>query len=325
MRAQFFGPERVDHPDHRAARGRAIRASSAPSTSTSATPTASIASSREHAAVARAHRPHRRAAVARLGRLGAARRTSPSTPTARSTCSRPRAATSPTRRSSSPRRTRSTATGPTSCRSWSSTTRLELPEDHEYFGGIARDDVDRPHPALALRRVEGGRRRARAGVRPLLRDADGLLPRRLPDRSGARGAKLHGFLAYLMRCTVTGEPYTIFGYGGKQVRDNIHAADVVRAFEAFHAGPAQRGGLQPRRRPRQRDLDARGDRGLRAHRRPRARVHPVRRRPHGRPPLVDLRPRRLPGRLSRLGHHVRPRAHAVARSTTRTWSSGRAA
>jgi CDP-paratose 2-epimerase len=51
------------------------------------------------------------------------------------------------------------------------------------------------------------------------------------------GAQLHGFLAYLMRCTVTGEPYTVFGYGGKQVRDNIHAVDVVRAFSAFHAAP----------------------------------------------------------------------------------------
>lgn len=51
------------------------------------------------------------------------------------------------------------------------------------------------------------------------------------------GAQLHGFLAYLMRCTVTGTPYTVFGYEGKQVRDNIHAYDVVRAFAAFHAAP----------------------------------------------------------------------------------------
>ena len=43
-----------------------------------------------------------------------------------------------------------------------------------------------------------------------------------------------------MRCTVTGEPYTVFGYGGKQVRDNIHSADLVRAFEAFHASAARR-------------------------------------------------------------------------------------
>jgi CDP-paratose 2-epimerase len=51
------------------------------------------------------------------------------------------------------------------------------------------------------------------------------------------GAKLHGFLSYLMRCTMTGDPYTVFGYGGKQVRDNIHSADLVAAFEAFHRAP----------------------------------------------------------------------------------------
>ncbi len=51
------------------------------------------------------------------------------------------------------------------------------------------------------------------------------------------GAKLHGFLAYLMKCTVTGTPYTVFGYGGKQVRDNIHCADLIAAFAAFHGAP----------------------------------------------------------------------------------------
>jgi CDP-paratose 2-epimerase len=51
------------------------------------------------------------------------------------------------------------------------------------------------------------------------------------------GTRLHGFLSYLMRCTVTGERYAVYGYGGKQVRDNLHSADLVRAFEAFHAGP----------------------------------------------------------------------------------------
>src|SRR5205085_10478931 len=51
------------------------------------------------------------------------------------------------------------------------------------------------------------------------------------------GAQLHGFLSYLMRCTMTGDPYTVFGYGGKQVRDNIHSADLVAAFEAFHRSP----------------------------------------------------------------------------------------
>ncbi|HRW03983.1 MAG TPA: NAD-dependent epimerase/dehydratase family protein [Caldilineaceae bacterium] len=51
------------------------------------------------------------------------------------------------------------------------------------------------------------------------------------------GAQLHGFLAYLMKCTVTGSPYTIFGYQGKQVRDNIHSGDLIRAFHAFFQSP----------------------------------------------------------------------------------------
>lgn len=51
------------------------------------------------------------------------------------------------------------------------------------------------------------------------------------------GAQLHGFLAYLMKCTATGTPYTVFGYKGKQVRDNIHSADLVNAFYHFFQNP----------------------------------------------------------------------------------------
>jgi CDP-paratose 2-epimerase len=51
------------------------------------------------------------------------------------------------------------------------------------------------------------------------------------------GAQLHGFLSYLMRCTVLDEPYVVFGYGGKQVRDNIHSADLISAIEEFHRAP----------------------------------------------------------------------------------------
>ena len=50
-------------------------------------------------------------------------------------------------------------------------------------------------------------------------------------------AELHGFLAYLVKCTLTGKPYTIYGYKGKQVRDNIHAADLVAAFWEFFRNP----------------------------------------------------------------------------------------
>ena len=51
------------------------------------------------------------------------------------------------------------------------------------------------------------------------------------------GAELHGFLAYLVKCAVTGRPYTIFGYQGKQVRDNIHSVDLINAFWAFFQQP----------------------------------------------------------------------------------------
>ncbi|MCK5579924.1 MAG: NAD-dependent epimerase/dehydratase family protein [Candidatus Omnitrophica bacterium] len=51
------------------------------------------------------------------------------------------------------------------------------------------------------------------------------------------GTQLHGFLAYLMKCCVTGQAYTIFGYKGKQVRDNIHSEDLVDAFYHYYQNP----------------------------------------------------------------------------------------
>ncbi|MEM9598782.1 MAG: NAD-dependent epimerase/dehydratase family protein, partial [Acidobacteriota bacterium] len=54
---------------------------------------------------------------------------------------------------------------------------------------------------------------------------------------GHSGTELHGFLSHLMRCAMAGETYTIFGYGGKQVRDNIHCSDLVACFDAFRRSP----------------------------------------------------------------------------------------
>lgn len=51
------------------------------------------------------------------------------------------------------------------------------------------------------------------------------------------GAQLHGFLAWLMKCNMTGTPYSVFGYKGKQVRDNLHSSDLVRAFDLFFERP----------------------------------------------------------------------------------------
>jgi CDP-paratose 2-epimerase len=51
------------------------------------------------------------------------------------------------------------------------------------------------------------------------------------------GVALHGFLSYLAKVALSGSRYTVFGYKGKQVRDNIHSYDVVRAIEEFAANP----------------------------------------------------------------------------------------
>jgi CDP-paratose 2-epimerase len=51
------------------------------------------------------------------------------------------------------------------------------------------------------------------------------------------GVELHGFLSYLVKVAVTGGTYTVFGYKGKQVRDQIHSADVILAFAAFAESP----------------------------------------------------------------------------------------
>jgi CDP-paratose 2-epimerase len=51
------------------------------------------------------------------------------------------------------------------------------------------------------------------------------------------GVELHGFLSYIVKCAVIGKQYTIFGYKGKQVRDQIHSEDVIKAFESFMKNP----------------------------------------------------------------------------------------
>lgn len=55
--------------------------------------------------------------------------------------------------------------------------------------------------------------------------------------SGHAGVQQHGFLSYLVKCVITGRKYTIFGYKGKQVRDNIHAYDLINAFYNFYQNP----------------------------------------------------------------------------------------
>jgi CDP-paratose 2-epimerase len=116
-------------------------------------------------------------------------------------------------------------------------SRLELPRDHPWFEGIDTTmSIDRSTHSLF------GASKAAADL--LVQEYGRYFD--IPTvcfRAGCltgpqhAGAKLHGFLAYLMKCTVTGTPYTVFGYGGKQVRDNLHSADLVACFEAFHRNP----------------------------------------------------------------------------------------
>ncbi len=116
-------------------------------------------------------------------------------------------------------------------------TRLELPEDHQWYGGIDTTmSIDHcTHSLFGVSKASADlmvQEYGRYFHMPTVCFRGGCLTG--PNHAGA---KLHGFLAYLMRATVSEIPYTVFGYGGKQVRDNIHAHDVVTAFAAFHAAP----------------------------------------------------------------------------------------
>jgi CDP-paratose 2-epimerase len=116
-------------------------------------------------------------------------------------------------------------------------TRLELPEDHRYSKGIDTSmSIDEClHSLFGVSKAAADlmvQEYGRYFGMPTVCFRGGCLTG--PNHAGAM---LHGFLSYLMRCTITGEPYAVFGYGGKQVRDNIHSADLVAAFEEFKRAP----------------------------------------------------------------------------------------
>jgi CDP-paratose 2-epimerase len=115
--------------------------------------------------------------------------------------------------------------------------RLELPEDHPYYKGIDTSmSIDHStHSLFGVSKAAADllvQEYGRYFDMPTVAFRGGCLTG--PQHAGA---KLHGFLAYLMKCTVTGTPYTVFGYEGKQVRDNIHSADLIAAFDAYRLAP----------------------------------------------------------------------------------------
>lgn len=116
-------------------------------------------------------------------------------------------------------------------------TRWEIDPAHPYAAGIPEDmSIDRSmHSLFGASKVSADVLVQEYGRYFGMRTAcfrGGCLTG--PNHSAA---PLHGFLGYLMRCTVTGEPYTVHGYRGKQVRDNIHSADLIRAFWEFFQAP----------------------------------------------------------------------------------------
>jgi CDP-paratose 2-epimerase len=115
--------------------------------------------------------------------------------------------------------------------------RLDLPEDHRYHGGIDTTmSIDKSmHSPFGMSKVAADvmvQEYGRYYGMPTVCFRGGCL-----TGPAHAGAELHGFLSYLMKCAVTGEPYTVYGYDGKQVRDNIHAHDVVSAIDEFHRAP----------------------------------------------------------------------------------------
>ena len=116
-------------------------------------------------------------------------------------------------------------------------TRWELEPDHTYWNGIREDmPVDAClHSIFGASKVAADVLAQEYGRYFGLRTAcfrGGTL-------TGPRhsAAELHGFLAYVMKCVMTGTHYTIYGYKGKQVRDAIHSLDLISAFHEFFRAP----------------------------------------------------------------------------------------
>lgn len=115
--------------------------------------------------------------------------------------------------------------------------RWEIAENHPYFSGITEDmSIDQTKHSLF------GASKVAADV--LVQEYGRYFDMKTAIFRGGcltgpshSGTQLHGFLAYLMKCTMTGQPYTVFGYKGKQVRDNIHSFDLVNAFYHFFQSP----------------------------------------------------------------------------------------
>ena len=115
--------------------------------------------------------------------------------------------------------------------------RYEIDPTHPYAGGIGEDmSVDRClHSLFGASKLAADVLVQEYGRYFEMRTAcfrGGTL-----TGPGHSATELHGFLAYIMRCIMTGTPYTVYGYKGKQVRDAIHSSDLIGAFHRFFEQP----------------------------------------------------------------------------------------
>lgn len=116
-------------------------------------------------------------------------------------------------------------------------TRYELPQEHHFYNGIDETmSIDNTkHSIFGASKVAADVMVQEYGKYFGL--STGVFRGGCLTGPSHSGTKLHGFLAYLVKCIATGTTYTIFGYKGKQVRDNIHAADLINAFYLFYQKP----------------------------------------------------------------------------------------
>jgi CDP-paratose 2-epimerase len=115
--------------------------------------------------------------------------------------------------------------------------RYELPQDHPYYNGIDESmSIDQStHSVFGASKVAADVMVQEFGRYFGLNT--GVFRGGCLTGPAHSGTQLHGFLAYLIKCIAIGIPYTIFGYKGKQVRDNIHSFDLVNMFWHFHQNP----------------------------------------------------------------------------------------
>jgi CDP-paratose 2-epimerase len=118
-------------------------------------------------------------------------------------------------------------------------TRWEIPKDHKFYNGIDESmSVDNStHSIFGVNKLAADLMVQEYGKYFKL-NTTCFRGGCLTGRSHA-GAELHGFLSYLIKAAKEDIPYTVFGYKGKQVRDNIHSSDLVKAFWEVHKKPRQ--------------------------------------------------------------------------------------